>query len=136
MTIDKLTIEVLVRAFFHSYFSKAAGALTKDITKAQPITIKQIMVKHIDNISTDFNARIARAFAVGNGVDIPVKLSTPKTFEGATALIKYTLKGNKEMYDFMVERYKYHFMLAMSGTIERTDNLCDTELLRLIEIMK
>ena len=109
---------------------------TADITEAQPITIKQLLMANIDNVSKDFNVRIPQAFAIINGVEIPEKLSKPKTFEGATALIRYTLRGDRDMYDYMVERYKYHFTLGLSGTIEKTDNITDTDILAAIKVMK
>lgn len=136
MKTDKHTIEVLVRAFFHAYFTKAAGAITCDIASAQPITIKQLLIKHIDEIANDFNIRIARAFAFINEIEVPQKLSTPKTFEGATALIRYTLKGDKKMYEYMVERYKYHFTQALSGTVEKADIIDDTDMMKAIEFVK
>ena len=136
MKTDKYTVEVLVRAFFHSFFKRIAGMHAADITEAQPITIKQLLMANIDNVSKDFNVRIPQAFAIINGVEIPEKLSKPKTFEGATALIRYTLRGDRDMYDYMVERYKYHFTLGLSGTIEKTDNITDTDILAAIKVMK
>ena len=136
MMTNKENIEILVRAFFYSYFSRAAVCGTKDISKVQPITIKQLLVQNIDDISVEFNKRIARAFAILNDVTIPKRLSEPKTFEGATSLIRYTLKGEKDLFEHMVERYKYHFTLALSGTVEKTDNVNDTLLLKALEIMK
>ena len=136
MTTDKKTIEILVRAFFNMYFSRIASKTVKDVTAAQPITIKQLLVQNIEDISKDFNSRIPRAFALINGIEIPERLSLPKTFEGATALIRYTLKGDSKMYDYMVERYKYHFTLALSGTVEKADNNNDTEIRRAIEMLK
>ncbi len=137
MKTDKHIVEVLVRAFFNSYFTKmGSGILTTDITSAQPITIKQLLVNNIDSLSGEFNKAIARAFASVNGIEIPQRLSEPKTFEGATSLIKYTLGGDKKLYEHMVERYKYHFNLALTGTVERTDSVNDTDVWKAIILMK
>ena len=136
MKTDKHMVEVLVRAFFHSYFTKASGVTSIDITMVQPITIKQILVKNIDNIAGDFNIKIARAFAMINEVKVSEKLANPKSFAGATALIKHTLGGDKELYEFMVERYKYHFTQALSGTVEKIDIVNDTLLYEAMRCMK
>ena len=136
MKTDKNTIDIIVRAFFHAYFTRIAGKLTCDISSAQPITIKQLLVQNIEDISKDFNKSMPRAFAIINTVEIPAKLANPKTFEGATALIKYSLKGDRDMYDYMVERYKYHFTLALSGTVEKADIINDTEIRKVLDMMK
>ena len=136
MKTDKQTIEILVRAFFNSFFTRLAGTQVRDVTKAQPVTIKQLLMANIDDVSRDFNARIPKAFALINGVEIPERLSKPKTFEGSTALIRYTLGGSADMYGHMVERYKYHFTLALSGTVEKADITDDTDILRALEMLK
>ena len=136
MKTDKTTVEVLTRAFFNSFFTRISGQASVDITTAQPITIKQLLVSNIDDVSKDFNTRMPQAFAMLNGIEIPEKLSKPKTFEGATALIRYTLNGDRDLYDYMVERYKYHFTLALSGTVEKTDMINDTDILEAIKVMK
>ena len=136
METNKDTVDILVRAFFNQYFNRIAGSLTGDICSVQPITIKQLLVQNIEDISKDFNSRIVRSFAYINNVEIPQKFANPKTFEGATALIKLSLKGNARMYEYMVERYKYHFTLALSGTVEKADNISDTEIIKAIELMK
>lgn len=136
MKTDKLMVEVLVRAFFNNYFTKVSGNPACDITTVQPVVIKQLLIKHIDDISKDFNVNIARAFALINDTRVSERLANPKTFDGATALIKHTLGGDNELYEHMVERYKYHFTQALSGTVEKTDIITDTKLSEAIKCMK
>ena len=135
MKTDRTTIDILVRQFFYSYFSKAASNLSCDISSAEPIAVKQLLVKNIDNLAKDFNSGMARAFAMINGLDIPAKMKHPKSFDEETALIIFTLNGSSELFTHMAERYRYHFEKALSGSIEKVDEITDIEVKKAAELL-
>lgn len=116
---------VMVRGYFHAFFSGQADALHPGKKNLEPKEYKQLLVHHFDNLSGHFVSVLFPILIRLNYSDLETVAEDMKRrhFSETTStkiLLRYAC-GSKEVYDLVTSEYQKQIYSLLAGHLQSTD---------------
>ena len=121
---------VMVRGYFHAFFSGLADALYPGEKRLEPKEYKQLLVNNFDNLSGHFVSVLFPVLIRLNYSDLDTVAEDMKQrhFSETTSakiLLRYAC-GSKELYDLVTAEYQKQMFALLDGHLQSSDCLLYT----------
>ena len=119
-------VSVMVRGYFHAFFSGQADALYPGKKRLEPKEYKQLLVNNFDNLSSQFVSVLFPILIRLNYSNLETVTEDMKRrhFSETTSakiLLRYAC-GTKELYDLVTAEYQKQVYALLNGHLQSTED--------------